>query len=88
MSAFSHSEQLELANTDKVLEIFSSYFEADVADAETVAVNIAEDKIDTDLNFNAKELDVNCVPAPALSVLTQTQGDHIGSFDVRQFLVE
>ena len=34
VSAFSHGEQVELANTDEeVLDMFSSYFEADVADA-------------------------------------------------------
>lgn len=88
ISAFSHSEQVELANTEEVLNMFSNYFEADVAEAETVAVSIAEDKIDTDLNFKAKELDVNFVSTPAMSLLTQTQGDHIGSFDVRQFLAE
>ena len=31
VSAFSHSEQVELPNTDEVLEMFSSYFEADVS---------------------------------------------------------
>ena len=86
ISACSHSEQVELANTEEALNMFSSYFEADVAEAETVAVSIAEDKIDTDLNFNAKELDVNFVSTLAMSLLTQ--GDHIGSFDVRQFLAE
>ena len=29
MSAFSHSEQVEIANTDEVLFMFSNYFEAD-----------------------------------------------------------
>ena len=86
VSAFSHSEQVELANTDDVLEMFSRYFEADVADTENRGSRIAKDNIDTALDFNSKVLDADYVAVPAPSLLAQTQGDHVGSFDVTQFV--
>ena len=48
VSAFSHSEQVELANTDEVLDMFSSYFEADVADAENKGSRMFKENVDTD----------------------------------------
>lgn len=86
VSAFSHSEQVELANTAEVLDMFSSYFQADVADAENRGSIISKDNIDTDLDYNSKVLDANYVAVPAPSLLAQTQGDHVGSFDVSQFV--
>ena len=86
VSAFSHSEEVELANTDEVLDMFSSYFEADVADAESRGSRISKDNIDTNLDFNSKVLDANYVAGTAPSLLAQTQGDHVSSFDVMQFV--
>ena len=41
VSAFSHSKQVEMANTDDVLDIFSNYSEADIANVEVqVGVNV------------------------------------------------
>ena len=49
VSAFSHGERVELANTDEeVLDIFSSYFEANVADARNRGSRISKENIDTD----------------------------------------
>ena len=49
VSAFSHGERVELANTDEeVLDMFSSYFEADVADAGNRGSRISKENIDTD----------------------------------------
>ena len=86
VSAYSHSEQVELANTDEVSDMFSSYFEAHVADDENRGSRISKENIDTDLDFNSKVLDADYVAVPAPSLLAQTQGDHVFSFDVTQFM--
>ena len=78
ISAFSPNEDVELASTDEVLDLFSRYFEADSADAQSR--DVAEDEINTDLDFNSKVLEPNYVSKPAASPLEQTQGSHTGTF--------
>ena len=84
MSAVSPSEEVELACTDEVLDLFSGYYDADQADAQNK--NVAKDGINTDLDFNSKVFEPNYVSQPAPSPLEHTQGSHTASFDVRQFL--
>jgi hypothetical protein len=84
ISAFSPNEDVELASTDEVLDLFSRYFEADSADAQSR--DVAEDEINTDLDFNSKVLEPNYFSKPAASPLDHTQGGHTGTFDVRQFV--
>ncbi len=88
ISAFSPNEDVELASTDEVLDLFSRYFEADSADAQSR--DVAEDEINTDLDFNSKvQVSVdrpNYFSKPAASPLDHTQGGHTGTFDVRQFV--
>ena len=84
ISAFSPNEDVELASTDEVLDLFSRYFEADSAGAQSR--DVAEDEINTDLDFNSKVLEPNYVSKPAASPLDHTQGGHTGTFDVRQFV--
>ena len=69
VSALSHSKQVELANTDEVLDMVSSYFEADAADAGNRGSRMSQDNIDTDLDFNSKVLDANYVDAQDVLVL-------------------
>ena len=47
ISTFSPSEEVELASTDEVLDLFSKYFDADSVDAESR--NVVQDSINTDL---------------------------------------
>ena len=84
--AFSHIEQVELATTDEMLDMFSNYFEADIADARNRGSRVSKENIDTELDFNSKVLDADYVAVPTPSLLAQTQGDHVGSFDVTQFV--
>ena len=86
MASFSPSEQTELTSTDEVLDLFSSYFEADVADAQISQRTIVTEKIDTDLDFNSRVFEGNYISRPVPSPLQQTQGDHTGDFDIRQFV--
>lgn len=84
MSAFSLDEQVELASTDEVLSLFEGYFDTDKADAQNRY--IVQDRINTDMDFNSKVFEPNYVSQPTPSPLEHTKGDHIGSFDVRQFV--
>lgn len=84
MSAVSPSEEVELACTDEVLDLFSGYYDADQADAQNK--NVAKDGINTNLDFNSKVFEPNYVSQPAPSPLEHTQGSHTASFDVRQFV--
>ena len=54
VSAFSHSEQVELATTDEMLDMFSTYVETDVADARNRGSRIIKENIDIELDFNAR----------------------------------
>ena len=48
LSAFSHSEQVELATTDEMLDMFSTYVEIDVADARNRGSRTIKENIDID----------------------------------------
>ena len=65
MSACSPAEEVELASTDEVLDLFSKYFEADSAGAQSKNVANLEDEINTDLDFNSKVFEPNYVSKPA-----------------------
>ncbi|DBA79001.1 TPA: hypothetical protein ACH3X1_008867 [Trebouxia sp. C0004] len=65
MSAFSPAEEVELASTDEVPDLFSKYFAADSADAQRKNVADLEDEINTDLDFNSKVFESNYVSKPA-----------------------
>ena len=56
------------------------------ANAEKRGSRISKEDTGTDLDFNSKVLDANYVAVLAPSLLAQTQGDHVGSFDVTQFV--
>ena len=83
MPTFSPSEEVELASTEEVLDLFSRYFDADSADANSRNV---QDSIKTDLDFNSKVFEPNYASQPAASPLEHTQGGHTDTFDVRQFV--
>ena len=84
MSAVSPSDEVELASTDEVLDLFSGYYDADQADAQNK--DVAKDSINTNLDFNSKVFEPNYVSQPAPSPLEHTQGGHTGNFDDRQFV--
>ncbi|DBA72287.1 TPA: hypothetical protein ACH3X2_010534 [Trebouxia sp. C0005] len=86
MSAFNPAEEVQLASTNEVLDLFSKYFEADSADAQSKNVAELENAISTDLDFNSKVFEPNYVSKPAASPLEHTQGNHTGTVDVRRFV--
>ena len=63
MSTFSPSEEVELAFTEEVLDLFSKYFDADSVDAESR--NVVQDSINADLDFNNKVFEPNYACQPA-----------------------
>ena len=65
MSTFSPSEEVELAATDEVLDLFSKYFDADSVDA--ASRNVVQDSINTDLDFNSTVFEPNYTCQPAVS---------------------
>ncbi|DBA91858.1 TPA: hypothetical protein ACH3X1_015993 [Trebouxia sp. C0004] len=87
MSAFSPNEEVELASTDEVLDLFARYceFKADSADVQSRDVaNL--DEINIDLDFNSKVFEQNYVSKPVASPLEHTQGSYTGTFDIRRFV--
>ncbi|DBA73419.1 TPA: hypothetical protein ACH3X1_011456 [Trebouxia sp. C0004] len=53
MSALNPAEEIQLASTDEVLDLFSKYFEADSADAQSKNIADLEVEINTNLDFNS-----------------------------------
>ena len=84
MSAASANDQVELAATDELLDLFTGYFDADMSDAQMQPVN--NSSIDSDVDFNSPVFSDNYVSKPTLNPLARTQGQHTGSFDVTQFV--
>lgn len=80
------NEPVELASTAEVLDLFSSYYAADIADAQASDTHIVKDRIDTVVDFKSKALDPNYVSQPGPNPLEHTQGDDSGAFDVSQFV--
>ncbi|KAL3159184.1 hypothetical protein ABBQ32_011167 [Trebouxia sp. C0010 RCD-2024] len=86
MVEVSPNEAVELASTAEVMDLFSSYCEADIADALASSTPVVTNGIDTSLGFKSKALDPHYVSQPAPSPLEHSQGDHVGAFDVSQFV--
>ncbi|KAL3160401.1 hypothetical protein ABBQ32_010725 [Trebouxia sp. C0010 RCD-2024] len=59
------NEAVELASTAEVLNLFSSYYAADIADAQASDTHIAKDRIDTMVDFKSKALDPNYAASQA-----------------------
>ncbi|KAL3138901.1 hypothetical protein ABBQ32_005723 [Trebouxia sp. C0010 RCD-2024] len=85
MVKVSLNEAVELASTAEVMDLFSSYCEADIPDAWVSSTPVVTNGIDTSLDFRSKALDPHYVSQPAPSPL-ESQGDHVGAFDVSQFV--
>ncbi|KAL3145533.1 hypothetical protein ABBQ32_003358 [Trebouxia sp. C0010 RCD-2024] len=52
----------------------------------TADVKLMTNGINTSLDFKSKALDPHYVSQPAPSPLEHSQGDHVGAFDVSQFV--
>ncbi|KAL3150875.1 hypothetical protein ABBQ32_000624 [Trebouxia sp. C0010 RCD-2024] len=92
MVEVSPNEAVELASTAEVMDLFSSYCEADsesdIADARASSTPVVTNGVDTSLDFKSKALDPHYVSQPAPSRLEHFQGDHIGALDVSQLVAE
>ena len=75
--AASTNDQVELAATGELLDLFTGYLDADINDAQMQPVN--NFSIDFDSDFFTDD-----TSASQISALARTQSNHAGSFDVTQ----